>query len=169
MSALKGAWIALACQRARISRGDAIYYVETEDPRVAIEVRVVVGAVVDGRPDKPGVFLVALTSRKDAQELGISHREQALTVAMALESAWEGVLVEALSTRDLRAPRTTGQERHRDAVVLDAAIDLFEAQLIQEKELGVRVAFACGLVRLRRMRDELLRGTTENQDAKENR
>jgi len=67
---------------------DRVFCVETVDQRVVFDRRVACAAVVDGRPEKPGVLLVAVTTDGADQQLGVSSLEQAETILRALRLAW---------------------------------------------------------------------------------
>ena len=88
MSALMAEWFAYAREVTGFSNGDRLFLVEDDDARVAFPRRVASGAIVDGRPGKPGVMLLVVTSEGDTQELGVSSREQAAGIVAALRDAW---------------------------------------------------------------------------------
>lgn len=101
MSPLTREWHSLA--RAIVSPidpRDQFFAAETTDTRVSFRRRAVVGAVVDGRPGKPGAILVSLTSDGHSQQLGVSSVEHARAVVHALEAAWPELLE--------RSPRSGG-------------------------------------------------------------
>lgn len=81
-------WHRLAREVVDYSSGDKFFAIEEKDPRVSFDRLVVSGGVSDGRPEKPGVVLVVLTSDGTYQELGVSSREQASMILTALRDAW---------------------------------------------------------------------------------
>ena len=67
---------------------DHMVYAEATCTRTGKPFQAVVGAVVDGRPEKPGAILSHLTSRGDWSEVGVSNIEHARAVIEAMHLAW---------------------------------------------------------------------------------
>lgn len=86
-------WEEIARAVAQANDSDRTVHAEAADLRVTSPRvrRVVVGGVVDGRAEKPGVLLVSLTDEGDVLELGVSAREHAEAIIAALRGAWPGV------------------------------------------------------------------------------
>jgi len=89
MSPLVAQWHALAKAESDVyDSRDSFYVVETTDPRVPHTRRVASGGVADGRPEKPGVLLVAITDDGYEGTLGVSSVDEARMIMTVLRRAW---------------------------------------------------------------------------------
>lgn len=89
MSRLSDYWLTRARAAIGIAPCDTVLMAESDCP-IFRGRRICVGAVVDGRANRPGLILQALTSDHDSdeQELGVTSAEQARTIIEALYIAW---------------------------------------------------------------------------------
>lgn len=90
MSNVVRQWIERVREETDANERDRLVYAEATDRRLGYPRQVVVGAVVDGRPHKPGVILAHLVEGDpfSYSECGVSTIEHARAVIEALHMAW---------------------------------------------------------------------------------
>jgi len=110
VSPLESQWLEMARESAEATSADkTVHSPELPDRRVTFTRSVVCGGIVDARSTKPGVLLSALTSDGEFQELGVSSREQATHLVLALMTAWPDLLGAGCSSSDCCNRPVTGE------------------------------------------------------------
>lgn len=99
-SDLVRAWIEDARKSTHATSLDRIVYALGHDRRVGRDRASVLGAVIDGEPERrgPAVILCMLNTDDDYQECGVVHVDQARAVIEALRMAWPELREEAPCT-----------------------------------------------------------------------